>query len=154
MERISLVGLDGAFETERYFFLHFCTEWELFLKVGLQRGEIELRRAHPTWIGNSVSVPITFHTPQREREQRLFLCTVQEKDGSGVDCGLLTQTKQKPQPRLPSLAPTSGNLNDRDSLPKDWFILQWHPHACHSKLWVHPGSLRQDKEGSISSLPI
>lgn len=74
MERISLVGLDGAFKTERYFFLHFCTEWELFLKAGLQRGEIELRRAHPTGIGNSVSVPITFHSPQRERGSKGYFC--------------------------------------------------------------------------------
>lgn len=153
MEQISLVGPDRAFEIERYFFLHFCTKWELFLKADLQRGEIEIRRSHPAGVGNSVSFLSTFHAPWREMEQRLFLCTVQEKDGSGVDCRLLTQTKQKPQPFLPSPAPTSGNLNDRDSLQKDWFILQWHPHACHRKLWVHPGSLRQDKKACVSSLP-
>lgn len=81
MERISLVGLDGAFETERYFFLHFCTEWELFLKAGLQRGEIELRRAHPTGIGNSVSVPITFHAPQREREGAKVISVHSSREG-------------------------------------------------------------------------
>lgn len=60
-------------------------ETDLFLKAELQRGEIEIRRTHPTGIGHSSSDPIT---PTGEREQRPFLRAIQEKDGSKVDCVL------------------------------------------------------------------
>lgn len=73
----------------------------------MQRGEIEIRRTHPTEIRDPGSDPITPLIHLGEREQRPFLCTVQE-DSSEVDCGLFDSNKTE--------ASTTSSLTG----PKRW----------------------------------
>ena len=98
-----------------HFLLKMCLE-DLFPKATLQRGENQI-------LGKQI--PQRLDMPLKEGTQRPCLCTVEEKDGSRVDCGFLVKTQnnkqanKKPEATIifsPSLAPNDGNLSDRDNL--------------------------------------